>query len=127
MSIFDVFKSKPQTPNNLIATYTLASHYKGFKAFAMVVFGNQYAMKNNKTLNSVDLQGKPIYFQKYPDHVRVFIDNLWVGSLFDKDDINDLATGKITAVYAQNVIDTVVGKNAVEKRARIRLYVKYGD
>lgn len=123
MGIFDLFKNKPK-PSNIIATYTLASHYKGFKAFPMVVYGNDEAMKNNKALNSTDLAGKTISFQKESNYVKVIIDNLWVGTIFDSEQIESLKD--VSAVYARNDIETVIGKKTTEKRARIHLFVKHG-
>lgn len=123
MSLLNLFKKQNK---DVIASYTLASHFKGYKALPMVVFGDELAMKNNKTLNSSDLMGKTIEFKKADKAVKVYIDKLLVGTIYDSGNIKELENHLITSVYAQNTIESVVDKKKITKRAKIRLFAKYG-
>lgn len=119
MGLFDFMKKKePQGKQ-----FTLAEHYRGFKAFPMVVHGNDLSERNNELLKDVSLPGHTITFALLPDHVQVLIDNMQVGAIFDTNQIKALS--KITAVYARSDVETVIHSKGTLKRNRLHLFVKY--
>lgn len=119
MSILNLFNKKPIEK---IVSFTLAEHYRGFKAFPMVVHGNEISEQNNQKLKDTNLSGHIITFKYLADRVQVLIDDNQVGTVFDKEHIARIS--KITAVYARMDEEVVVSSAKTIKRHRIRLFVK---
>ena len=119
MGLFDFRKKKQPEGKH----YTLSEHYRGYKAFPMIVHGNDLSEKNNELLRDVSLPGHTITFNHLPDHVQVLIDDKQVGAIFDSSQIDSL--NKVSAVYARSDIETVVHSKVTLKRNRLHLFVKY--
>ena len=119
MGLFDFMKKKePQGKQ-----FTLTEHYRGFKAFPMVVHGNDLSERNNELFKDVSLPGHTITFNRLPNHVQILIDDKQVGAIFDSNQINSL--NRVSAVYARSDIETVVHSKGTLKRNRLHLFVKY--
>ena len=128
MGFLDLFKTeKPHTPSTVTISFVLAKHFKGFKKFPMVVYGNSEREQNNESLKNVSLPGRSIVFVKNRQGVDVFIDNLFVGAIFDHGQIKALEQGTIESVFAKVEDETVIGKRKTETRHRVFLFVKYKE
>ncbi len=120
--------SKLFSPKESGYSFTLESHFKGFKAFPMVVHGNQEAEKNNKYFKDADMSGKTILFKdEDPERIGIYIDNRKVGTLFDEDCIKKVRTGAFDKVYAKADTETVVEQKKTISRPRIKLFVHYKE
>lgn len=109
-------------------SFTLESHYKGFKAFPMVVHGDQEAEKNNKHFKDTDMSGKKILFiDEDPKRITIHIDGKKVGTLFDADCIKKVRNGAFDKIYAKIETETVIGKNKTVSHPRIKLFVHYKE
>ena len=124
-------KQQPVKPSQI--EFILAKHFRGFKRFPMVVHGHKEAEENNERLKDMDFPDHTIAFRPgssptYKDpFYLVFIDNLNVGAIFDKEHIKSIKDGKITAVYAKSEEENVASGKNIVKRHRIRLFVKYKE
>ena len=132
--LFNLFK-KSNTPTNTQSvelTYTLSDHFRGYKAFPMVVQGHEVSEKNNAALKGAKLSGRKITFKlcKSKDNLYYFdvlLDGAKIGAIFDKGHMRELQTNQITAVYAKNDTETIVAKEGIFDRNRIHLFVKYKE
>lgn len=119
MGLFDFIKKKQPEGKQ----YTLSEHFRGYKAFPMVVYGNDLSEKNNELLKNVSLPGHTITFNYLSDRVQVLIDNKQVGAIFNQNQIESLS--RVSAVYARSDVETVVHSKGTLKRNRLHLFVKY--
>ena len=138
MSLLDLIKKQIATaPNQIIPmqtqyTYTLSDHFKGYKKFAMCVYHEGDAEKNNKALRDTKLEGQQIVFvpgtyDQNRKKLSVFVCNKHVGTIYEKDDIYDIENGIIRKIYAKMEDDVVIAKEGAITRPRIHLFVKRGD
>lgn len=110
--------------------FELSSGFRGYKKFHITVYGNAEAENNNELLKDADLKHKPIVFREsQADNGKLFlqvrIDGMLVGSIFDDTQIKDMASGRITAVYAKVEPETVAGGGEIITKQRARLFVQY--
>lgn len=107
-------------------SFVLEKHFKGFKAFPMVVHGNPEAEKNNEYFHGSNLSGKTITFiDEGPKRIGIYIDKRKVGTLFDMDCIQKVRKGSFDKIYAKVEDENIIGKKQTETRPRIRLFVHY--
>lgn len=139
MGLYDKFINAINTIDNTLAkpkkpkadpglkeySFILKDHFKGYTRFPMVIYSNKYktALINNCKLSD-PLPGKEIIFTecKSEDNqifVRVFIDNLLIGWIFEELQIKQLR--KIEAVYAMIEIKP----HLEEYNKRVNLFVKF--
>ena len=128
---FNLFK-KPNNTQAVKLTYILSDHFKGYKAFPIVVHGHKESEKNNAALKGTKLSGRTITFElcKSKDNLYYFdvlLDGAKVGAIFDETQIKELQTNKIMAVYAKNDTERVLYKEGFQDRNRIHLFVKYKE
>ena len=133
MSFLEKLFSKQQPVKPSQIKFILAKHFRGFKRFPMVVHGYKEAEENNERLKDMDFPEHIITFRsgssatyKEPFY-QVFIDNLNVGAIFDREHVKSIKDGNITAVYAKSEEEDVASGKRVVKRHRIRLFVKYKE
>lgn len=123
-------KQPEQPPQLHRFTYVLQKHFRGYKRFYMVVYGDKESERNNEKFSG-DLSGKEITFvESYnPKHYyAVYLDNKKIGAIFDQNEVEQLTTLMITAVYAKVEEETVIDKiQGAITRKRIRLFVKYSE
>ena len=128
MGLFDLIKPRSNA-NEYI--FTLEEHFKGFKAFPIVVHGNNEAEKNNEKLRNQNLVGRSIKFKiETKDRTAVFIDNKLVGSIFEEYQIKALRSGKVKAVYAKMEEEKIITNSRLKPvvtRHRAYLFVKYEE
>ena len=125
----DLFKSKTHSAE---LSYTLSDHFKGYKRFPMVVYGHKESESNNQKYELSKLPGRTISFvlSKSKDNAlyySVLIDGDKVGAIFDDEQIKSLQEDKIVSVFAKNETETIVEKERITSRNRIRLFVKYKE
>ena len=126
-----IFSKQPAKPQQI--EFILAKHFRGFKRFPMVVHGHKEAEENNERLKDMDFPGHTIMFcpgssPTYKDpFYLVFIDNLNVGAIFDKEHVKSIKDRNITDVYAKSEEETTISKGRTDIRHRIRLFVKYKE
>ena len=125
MSLFDVFKKKPEPPTFREYTYITAKHFRGFHKFAMAVHGDSEAEKNNLKFRGKDVIGHPLVFRDIsPTATIVLLDGLKIGTIYDEDELRTIRTNRITDVYVKFEEDTIIGSDKVEKRFRAHLIIK---
>ena len=111
-------------------TFILDDHYRGFKRFHMVVYGDKESEMNNERF-SEDLSGHEIKFIKdtYDGKLfyKVYIDGLKVGAIFDEDQIRIIENGCIDAVYAHVEEQIAMDYKGKKNRHRIKLLIKRND
>lgn len=122
--------NKPITQIEL--SFILSEHFKGFKKFPMVVYGNKEAEKNNALLVGQRLPGRKIVFNEITsrnntNYFSVSIDGLIVGAIFDDSQIQSLKNGMIEKVYAKCENSTIIESDKDVKRNRIFLFVKFKE
>lgn len=116
----NLFKKIAKTQNE--KSFILEEHFRGFKAFPIVVHGDKDAETGNKKLAKTHLPGKTIRFVKAGSAYSVQIDAYHVGMIYDSDTIKRI--NKIEKVYAKIDEETVIGTKTTATRPRIHLFVK---
>ena len=109
--------------------FTISKGFKGYKKFPMVVYGDDLSMNNNELLKGADFRGHTIIFRPSTANnapfFQVFIDNIKVGAIFDKEQIQALNSGRVVSVFALPEEEKVAGQGKIVTRNKIRLFVKY--
>ena len=123
----DLLAQPAQSPKEEALSFVLTDHFKGYKVLPVVVQGYAETEKNNKKMANAELSGHTIKF--VPDTYdgnhkmfHVFVDDLKMGAIFDADNVKRVKN--IEKVYAKMEEETIIGKKTVEKRTRIRVFIK---
>ncbi len=127
MGLFKKKEKEPQTQtkiseeNKKIYIIPYSKHFKGFKNFPVVVFGNDVSMENSEKLYNCDVSNyefKFVCLNSYNNNGRfafVYINNMQVGSVFDIEQINAIENGRIEKIHVEKK----------ENDKRFSFFVKY--
>ena len=99
-------------------------HFKGFKIFHVVVYGNDETETNSKLLCERDISNSTFEFICFNEDTKhfqgrmcaIYIDGLKAGVIFDNEQIKQIENGQILKIH-------------VEKKGdyRFTYFVKYAD
>lgn len=86
-----------------------SNHFKGFKKFAFVVYGNDEAMENNEVLCSKDLSNSTFEFlcqnckTKYFDGrmALLYLNGIKIGAIFDENELEIIENNQIEKVHLE--------------------------
>lgn len=101
-----------------------STHFKGFKIFPVIVYGNNETEKNNELLCNKEILNPTfefICFNEETNHFKgrmclIYIDGLKAGAIFDNEQIKQIENGHILKVHVEKKNDY-----------RLRFFVKYAD
>ena len=117
----NVFSKEPQT-----YSFTQTKSFKGFKKFPMEVNLDPVAKANNLKFKDADLAGMSIVFKDVaPDRIDVFLNDMYIGYIWEKDRISDLRNNKISDFHVKFQEDRVFDATTEEIRFRAHLLTKY--
>lgn len=107
-------------------SFTQTKSFKGFKKFPMEVNLDPKAKANNLIFRDVDLSGMPILFKDIsPDRIDVFLNDIYIGYICEKDRLSDLRNNKISDFHVKFEEDRVFDATTEEIRFRAHLLAKY--
>lgn len=117
----------PPATQDITKTFTLAHHFKGFKALPIVVYGNAESERNNQRMAKKELPGHTIKFipTKYNGGKKMYlvtIDDMQIGEIYDNDTMKRI--DHIQNVYALVEDEKVANSDKIITRSRVRLFVK---
>lgn len=126
-------QKKPQSALKNMKIYEIpyVEHFRGFKRFPVVVYGDVESEKNNELIYDKVFSTFEYRFicftEKNGRMALLYADKYKIGAIFDSDQIHAIEHNQIEKIHIEPKEETIVGSKKIEKRRRLSVLVKYKE